>query len=145
MGSEFGDDNQPPFIAILDTAHLMDGPSWELLDSLKNQCYRLAIVLCMQTDDADNLKIHPDSRAAFEKVWYSGELEDMRIIDMPTLEAKSLHTLLKQNAASYQKSFSEEIAKMTEIVDRSNTIKTDEMGKNWTNILTKKYVLENVF
>ena len=53
-----GAPDRPPIILVLDNAHLMDAPSWQLYAALSDACHRICIVLLMQTDDQDNLKIN---------------------------------------------------------------------------------------
>jgi len=43
------------------------------------------------------------------------------------------------NAAKYQMSFTDEIANMTQIVDKNDTIKTEAQGKEWIRVLSKKW------
>jgi len=50
----------------------------------------------------------------------------LRVIDLPSLNSKELATLIKANAIRYQNSYIEEIANMTLIVDKHDTIKTEE-------------------
>lgn len=50
----------PPITLILDTAHIMDTVSWRLFEKIK-KCKRIAVILIMQTDEKDIIKIHPES------------------------------------------------------------------------------------
>lgn len=45
---------------------------------------------------------------------------------MPSVSSKDLKIILSGLAPDFQQSFSEEIQKMTDIVDPEHTIKTDE-------------------
>ena len=47
--------------------------------------------------------------------------------------------MIKMNAAKHQMSFIDEITNMTLIVDKNDTIKTDEQGKEWIRVLSKKW------
>lgn len=72
-----GDSEKPMSIIILDNAHMMDAASWMLFEAVRDECERVAIILCMQTDDQDNLKIHQDVRPVFESIWFSHAMEDL--------------------------------------------------------------------
>jgi hypothetical protein len=72
-------------------------------------------------------------------------MEDLHLIELPVLDQQTLLTLLKTTAAKYQLTYQEEIAKMIEIVKPTDTIKTEEMGKTWKEILTKKWQVDNKF
>lgn len=37
-------------LVILDTAQLMDEASWKLLELIKDECQRIAVILLLQTD-----------------------------------------------------------------------------------------------
>ena len=50
--------NGSPVMIILDTVYLMDEASWRLLELIKDECSRIAIVLLVQTDTNNNPKIH---------------------------------------------------------------------------------------
>ena len=39
--------DRPPYIFVLDNAHLMDVASWQLYEALSDDCQRLAIILLM--------------------------------------------------------------------------------------------------
>jgi len=138
-------DSLPPMVVILDTAQYMDASSWQLYEAIRDDCFRICLILLLQTDDADELRVHPEAQKEFESVWNSKNMEDLRQVDMPTLDEKDLRELLVENANRYQESFKEEVRMMTHIVDMTKTIKTEKMGKQWTEILYKKWQLETRF
>ena len=49
-------------IVILDTVYLMDEASWKLLELIKDECQRIAIILLVQTDTNNQPKIHLEAR-----------------------------------------------------------------------------------
>ena len=57
--------NAPPFIVVLDNAHMMDPASWELYEAIRDGCYRIAIILLLQTDYNEAVKINPGSKETF--------------------------------------------------------------------------------
>lgn len=64
-------DQKPPFIIVMDNAHNMDPTSWQLLESVIEESYRIVVILLVQSDDMDRMKIHPSATVAFEQVWES--------------------------------------------------------------------------
>jgi hypothetical protein len=55
---------------------------------------------------------------------------------LPVLNRDILSELLATQAENYQRSYTAEIMKMTDIVDPNHTIKTEEMGNDWKNRLS---------
>jgi len=49
-------------LIILDTVQLMDEASWKLIELIKDECRRIAIILLIQTDSNSQIKIHPEAR-----------------------------------------------------------------------------------
>ena len=47
-----------PFMIILDNAHKMDPASWDLYEAIRDGCYRIALILILQTDFNEDVKIH---------------------------------------------------------------------------------------
>lgn len=64
-------DERPPFVIVMDNAQNMDPTSWQLLESVIEESYRIVVILLVQSDDMDRMKIHPSAEAAFEAVWES--------------------------------------------------------------------------
>ena len=58
--------DKPPFIIIMDNAHNMCPTSWKLIENILEETYRLVIILLVQSDDMDRMRIHSDSVTAFE-------------------------------------------------------------------------------
>lgn len=50
---------------ILDTVHLMDEASWRLLHMIKEECQRIAVVLLIQTDSNNHIKVQPEAQAYY--------------------------------------------------------------------------------
>ena len=78
----------PPILVVIDTAHMMDIPSYKLFKSIVSSVRRLGLVLLLQTDEMDVLKINPESRQEFDRVWL--HVENLRVIDLPSLDHKGL-------------------------------------------------------
>jgi hypothetical protein len=68
-------------------------------------------------------------------------MEELVEIDMPFLDEHQLSQLIVQCAPRYQTSYTDELAKMTEIVDPQNTIKTSAMGEEWNDRFVDKWQL----
>lgn len=85
-------------IIILDNAHMMDQASWQLFEAIRDECYRVAIILCMQTDDQDKIKINTDVRPVFESIWFSQAMEDLVQVDLPLVDEKQLQAMILQCA-----------------------------------------------
>lgn len=73
----------------------MDTSSWLLLESVINQCTRIAVIMCFKTDDQDNLLISPESKSVFQRVWNSEDMEHIRQVDLPKMKKDVLKQLLK--------------------------------------------------
>lgn len=55
-------DGGTPMIAILDTVYFMDEASWRLLELIKDECSKIAIILLVQTDTNNSPRIHPEAK-----------------------------------------------------------------------------------
>ena len=88
-------EDKPPFIIVLDNGHDMDPTSWHLMESIVEECYRVVIILLVQSDDMDRMKIHPGSVAAFESVWDS-IAATIEIVekDLPRLSQKHIGDII---------------------------------------------------
>jgi hypothetical protein len=42
---------------MIDTIHMLDASSWVMLEQVCNECKRLAIVMMMQTDNKDDVRV----------------------------------------------------------------------------------------
>jgi hypothetical protein len=65
---------QPPFVIIMDTIHMVDENSWNLIELLctgEDNCKRLTIVMIMQTDNKDEVRVAESAQKAFKEVWVS--------------------------------------------------------------------------
>ena len=124
---------------MLDNAHMMDSASWDLYEAIRDGCYRVAIILLLQTDHNEGVRIHPACRDTFERVWQSPSMEDNRVIELPRFNTKSLEEMLLYNATKYQETYMNEVTKMTEIVDKKNTIKDEDEGAKKRKELIKQY------
>ncbi len=71
---------------VLDTVQLMDEPSWRLLELIKDECFRIAVLLLVQTDTNNSLKIHPEARQFFEETF----AKNLDVIDLPQFKAEDL-------------------------------------------------------
>ena len=62
------------------------------------------------------------------------------LIDLPLLDKRTLKQLILSMAETYQESYSEEIRKMTEIIDPVNTIKKPASESDrWKALLKEKW------
>lgn len=86
---------KPPFVIVIDNAHNMCPTSWDLLEAITEECYRIVIILLMQSDDMDRIRIHPDSVKTFERV-YNSIQDQIDIIkkDLPRLTKEDLAQIL---------------------------------------------------
>ena len=126
--------NRHPFLIVIDNAHRMDKVSWLMFYSLMSDCTNFAIVMLMQTDDLDRIKIKDEVASEFEKV-ITNLIEnlDHSIIEkeLPRLDQETLNKLITSSAYNYKRSYSGEMKEMTKIKDVNKTIKTQEMGAQW--------------
>ena len=67
--SSDGPPSREPFIFILDNAHKMDPASWDLYEAIRDGCCRVALILMLQTDFNEDVKIHSACRSTFDRVW----------------------------------------------------------------------------
>ena len=67
----------PVTIIILDNAHLMDQASWQLFEAIRDDCYKVAIIMCMRTDDVGQLCIAADVKPVFDSIWFTPAMEDL--------------------------------------------------------------------
>lgn len=79
-----------PLILIMDTAFLMDEPSWRLLELIKDECRQIAIILLMQTDTSNQAKIHPEAKNFYQET-FGNHPELMKIIDLPPFKVEELN------------------------------------------------------
>jgi len=127
VGSKDETDNKsPPFIIVLDNAHMMDPASWELYEAIRDGCKRIVLILILQTDYNDSLKISPGSREVFDRIWSAPVMEDNRVIELPRFSIDNLESMLVGNAQRYFDTYMSEVDRMTEIINPNNTIKTVE-------------------
>lgn len=86
--------------------------------------------------------MNPDAKSVFELVWHSKGMENLHQIEMPPMDKNTLQGMLKALGQSYRETYLDEIAKMTEIVNEQKTIKTKEMGQQWTKIFKDKWQVD---
>ena len=102
---------------------MMDQTSWELYEAIRDGCYKIVLILLLQTDFNEDVKIHASCRATFDKIWQSAAMEENRVIELPNLTVNNLEALLLHNAKKYYTSFRYEARKMTKIENLQDTIK----------------------
>lgn len=61
------------------------------------------------------------------------------------MDKNTLQGMLKALGSSYRETYLDEVAKMTEIVNEQKTIKTKEMGIQWTKIFKDKWQVDQKF
>jgi hypothetical protein len=49
-------------LIILDTVQLMDEASWRLIELIKDECRRIAIIMLIQTDSNNKIKIQAEAK-----------------------------------------------------------------------------------
>lgn len=137
------DEDKPPFILMIDNAHNMCPTSWQLLESIIFDCYRLVVILLVQSDEMDRMKIHQDSIETFESVYaeITEHVEEIVEKDLPRMSAKDFGAIIRSSAQKYRSTYTNEMKDMTRIIDPKKTLKTEEMGIEWRQILTEKWQL----
>ena len=58
--------DKPPYMIFIDNAHNMCPTSWLLLHNLLEESYRLVVILLVQSDDMDRMRIDLQSINQFE-------------------------------------------------------------------------------
>ena len=66
-----GEDDKAPIVIFIDNAQDMCPTSWLFLDNILEECYQVVVILLVQSDDMDRMKIHPQSVQAFEQAYNS--------------------------------------------------------------------------
>ena len=105
---------------------MMDPASWELYEAIRDGCKRIVLILILQTDYNDSLKISPGSREVFDRIWSAPIMEENRVIELPRFTIDNLDAMLVGNAQRYFDTYMSEVDRMTEIVNPNKTIKTVE-------------------
>lgn len=132
--------NKLPVIFVIDNAHEMCSTSWQLLEYIMSNCYRIVIILLVNTDTRDRILINPGSIEAFEEAHISIQREQfIATHDLPRLKWEEIGQVIALNAPLYRESFKNEINDMVAIIDRFDTIKTKEASDNWKDKLTEKW------
>ena len=121
VGNPLGLTHGEPLLVVLDTVHLMDEPSWRLLELIKDECYHIGILLLVQTDTNNTIKIHPEARAFYDETF--GSNQQITMVDLPQLKKEDLSLLISDIASKYQATMAEEIHLMTHIDDPEHSIK----------------------
>jgi predicted ATPase len=106
----------------------MDEPSWRLLELIKDECSKIAIIMLVLTDTNNNTKIHPEARQFFMETFVQSA-SPITIIDLPPFKVDDLATLISDVSSKYQNSMGEEIHLMTFIEDPATSIKKPEVCK----------------
>ena len=92
----------------MDTVHLMDEPSWRLLELIKDECSKIAIILMVQTDTNNQPKIHPEARSFFNET-FGNHTDCIKVIDLPPFKLEDISTLISELAPKYQVHMGEDI------------------------------------
>ena len=102
--------DKPPFMIFIDNAHNMCPTSWLLLQQVLEESYRLVVILLVQSDDMDRMKIDPQSIGIFEQV-YDGLVERLDVVekDLPRLTAEQLNEVIKSYNTRYKESYKKEM------------------------------------
>jgi hypothetical protein len=87
---------------ILDTVQYMDEPSWRLLELVKDECRRIAVVVLVQTDTNNQAKVHPEARAYFEETFAGGASNEwLKTVDLPPFKVEDMGLLIGDIASKY--------------------------------------------
>lgn len=105
---------------------------------IKDECQRIAIVLLIQTDSANNIRIHPEAERFYQEA-FGSHLDVFKIIDLPPLRVEEVHSLITELAPRYQQSMQEELHLMTHVEDPSKSIRDPHMGKVKEAELRRKF------
>ena len=130
---------------VLDNAQMMDTASWELYEAIRDGCYRISLILMLQTDFNEDVKIHSSCKTTFDRVWQSASMEDNRVVELPNLSVKSLESVLLHNSKRYQDSYRYEARKMTQIEDPQTTIKDIKTSRDEHERLIDRWQLKTQF
>lgn len=133
-----------PMLLVFDAVFLMDEASWKLLELVKDECGQVAVVLLMQTDTNNQLKILPEARE-FYQGFFGNHPELFQVVDLPPFKVEDLNQLVAELAAKYQASMQEEIQLMTLIEDPATSIKNAEVCKQKEKELRKKMMVHETF
>jgi hypothetical protein len=80
-----------PILIILDTVYFMDEASWRLLELIKDECSRVAVIMLMQTDTNNSVKIHPEARQFYEETFGNSVNRGVfQVIDLPPFKLEDL-------------------------------------------------------
>ena len=115
--------------------------------SLVSENSKFIIILLMQTDDLDRIKIKEEDSKEFESIIeYLIDTLNHNIVEkeLPRIDYSQLNQLIIQNASEYKKSFSKEMQIQTTPPDPKKTIMTPEVCNRWTQILGNKWQLGTV-
>jgi hypothetical protein len=55
-----------PVLVIMDSVNFMDGPSWLLYESIREECSRIGLILLQLCDDRGEVQIHPEALKEFD-------------------------------------------------------------------------------
>lgn len=73
----------------------MDEASWRLLELVKDECASIAVLLLMQTDTNNNVKIHPEARQFYEETFGGANRgSGLQVIDLPPFKVEDLQNLI---------------------------------------------------
>ena len=93
---------------FIDNAHRMDKVSWQMFQSLVHECSNFALIMLMQTDDRDRIKISDAAAQEFElSITDLVENYGYTIVEkeLPRIEHDMLNDLIVRNGMNYKRSF----------------------------------------
>ena len=64
-------------MVILDNSHLIDSPSWEFFELIRDECHRIGLILLQQCDEMGELIIAPESKQVFDLVWHAKNMDSI--------------------------------------------------------------------
>ena len=143
-GSTESQINYTPLILIFDTVYLLDEPSWKLLELVKEECKKIAIIMLVQTDTGGQPKIHSEATQFYQEVFGSNQ-GSIKIMDLPPFKSYDLEELLIELSPQYQQQMLEEINLQIQIDDPKTSIKNAEQCKIKERELKTKHLVAATF
>lgn len=78
----------------------MDEASWRLLELIKDECSKIAIIMLVQTDTNNQPRIHPEAKQFFRETFGSNS-DWMRTIDLPPFLLDDLSACISEISQKY--------------------------------------------
>ena len=122
----------------------MDEASWRLLELIKDECSRIAVILLVQTDTNNMPRIHPEARSFYNET-FAHHADWLKTLDLPPFKVEDLAHLISDIAQKYQNFTAEEIHLMTNIDDPEHSIKNPEVCKQKEKDLRRQFMIQESY